>query len=328
MRVSDMFILFLAVLAITKPSEGKVEIERVQFFNLPNCYRLSNGKVEVIATTDIGPRIIGYRLEGSENILAELGPDAVVKTELGDWHPWGGHRLWHAPESMPRSYVPDNSPIKAELVGEDAIRLIQPTETATGIQKEILVRLAPEGTCVSLVHKLTNKGLWAVELAPWALTIMRGGGTTIIPQEPYIPHEEKLLPARPMVLWHYTDLTDPRWTFLKKYICLRTDEKLNHPQKIGVLNKQGWAAYLRNDLLFVKRIPFVEGATYPDMGCNCETYTAGTFMEIESLGPMTRLDPGGSIEHTEQWFLFDGVKADITDASLDKVIKPLLEELK
>ncbi|MDI6827209.1 MAG: hypothetical protein QME62_01850, partial [Armatimonadota bacterium] len=235
------------------------------------------------------------------------------------------HRLWHAPESIPRSYVPDNSPIEVQVVGSDSVRLIQPVEPATGIRKEILIKLVGDGTKVTLTHKLTNEGLWPVELAPWALTIVAGGGTTIIPQEPFIPHEKELLPARPMVLWHYTDLSDSRWTFLKKYICLRTDEKLRYPQKIGVLNKQGWAAYLLRDLLFVKKFPFIKGATYPDMGCNCETYTDGMFMEVETLGPLVKLDPGASTEHVEEWFLFKNIKAEITDASLDAVIKPIVD---
>ncbi|MDH7480645.1 MAG: hypothetical protein QHH26_01555 [Armatimonadota bacterium] len=331
MRICGMIFLLTAaaILANTNISEGgKVKIDKIAYFNQPNCYRLSNGTVEVIATSDIGPRVIAYRFIGGENILAELGKGAVVKTDLGDWHPWGGHRLWHAPESIPRSYVPDNAPIKVEEVGSNAIRLIQPVEAPTGIRKEILLKLADEGTKVTLIHKLTNEGIWPVELAPWALTIVAGGGTTIIPQEPFIPHEKELLPARPMVLWHYTDLSDSRWKFLKKYICLRTDENLRYPQKIGVLNKQGWAAYLRKDLLFVKKFPFVEGAAYPDMGCNCETYTDGAFMEVETLGPMVKLNPGASTEHIEEWFLFDGIKAEFTDASLDEVLKPIVEKCK
>jgi hypothetical protein len=70
---------------------------------------LSNGAAEVVVTTDVGPRIIRYARAGGENMLAEL-PDAVTRTALGDWKAWGGHRLWHAPEGMPRSYAPDNAP--------------------------------------------------------------------------------------------------------------------------------------------------------------------------------------------------------------------------
>ncbi len=46
--------------------------------------------------------------------------------------------------------------------------------------------------------------------------------------------------------------------------------------------------------------------TYPDFGCNCETYTAGTFIELESLGPLEVVAPGESVQHLERWSLFEG----------------------
>jgi hypothetical protein len=119
------------------------------------------------------------------------------------------------------------------------------------------------------------------------------------------------------VLWHYTDLSDPRWTLGQKYMRLRSDAESPEPQKIGLLNKQGWAAYLRGETLFVKRVAYVEGATYPDYNCNFETYTAGAFMEVESLGALARLEPGESAEHTEAWSLLSGVAAENLDATLD-----------
>ena len=329
MRSLSFIILPAAMLLASASAFGgqSVNIEKVKYFNQPNCYKLSNGEVEVIATTDIGPRIIRYSFVGGDNMLAELGPEAVKKTELGEWHAWGGHRLWHAPEELPRTYVPDDSPIKAEKVGSDSVRLVRPVEEATGIEKEILIKLDASGSRVTITHKLTNRNLWEIELAPWALTIVAGGGTTIIPNEPYISHDDKLLPARPIVVWHYTDLSDPRFTIGKKFIRLHTDEKLDQPQKLGVLNKQGWAGYLKHGTLFVKTFPFDEKAIYGDYGCNCETYTGGTFMEIESVGPMTKLGPGKSVTHVEEWFLFKGVDAGKTEDSLEAALKPLLSKV-
>ncbi len=300
-------------------------MEKVAYFNQPNCYKLSNGTVEVIVTTDIGPRIIRYAFMGGENLLAEV-PDLKVTTELGDWKAWGGHRLWTAPEAMPRSYSPDNTPIEFKKEGPNSIRLIQPVEPRTGIQKEMTVTLAENGTQVTIQHKITNRNLWAVELSPWALTIMKGGGVTIFPQEPYRAHDEYLLPARPLTLWHYTDLGDSRWTLGKKFLCLKTDEAKPEAQKVGILNKQGWAAYALKGQLCVKRFPYQEGANYPDYGCNAETYTAGSFMEIETLGPLQHLEPGQAAEHVERWSLFKNVNIGSTEASLDAAIASRIAE--
>jgi hypothetical protein len=327
MQIGNMSVILVALVLATAVHVGAqpIKIEKVPYFNQPNCYQLSNGSVEVIATSDIGPRIIAYRSVGGDNILGQMPATAVVKTPNGDWHPWGGHRLWHAPEDKVRTYIPDDSPLKVEMVGNDSVRLTQPVEAATGIEKQMLIKLDSDSNRVTITHTLTNRGLWPVELAPWGLTIMNGGGTTIFPNEPFISHDDRLLPARPMVLWHYTDMSDPRWRFGKKYVTLHTDSDLKFPQKVGVANKQGWAAYLRKSTLFVKRFPYQDGETYPDLGCNFETYTDGDFMEIETLGPMAKLEPGERAVHVEDWFLFNDVKADGTEGSIDKVIMPLVE---
>ena len=300
-------------------------METVEFLGQPNCLKLSNGVVDAIVTTDVGPRVVRYGFAGGENVLG-AAPDAALTTSLGEWKAYGGHRLWAAPENDPRSYVPDNAPISFEEPGEHSVRLIQPVEEATGIQKEMAVTLDQDGTLATVAHKITNRNLWAVDLAPWGLTIMNGegGGTVILPQEPYIPHDDELLPARPMVLWHYTDLSDPRWTLGKKYILLKVDAALAEPQKVGIADKQGWAAYAHNKTLFVKRFAYNGKGTYPDCGCNCETYTAGAFVELETLGPMQHLEPGEAAEHIERWQLFADVQLGDDEADIEAALTPLL----
>ncbi|MGB7925766.1 MAG: hypothetical protein WCF57_21185 [Pyrinomonadaceae bacterium] len=300
-------------------------MERLTYLDLSNCYRLSNGTVEVIVTTDVGPRIIRYGFCGAENILGEL-PNDVLETELGQFKPWGGHRLWIAPEVMPDSYAPDNSPVEYQIEGRDTIRLMPRPEPRTRIQKEMTVTLDAEGTGVTVRHKIINRNLSGIDAAPWALTIMQGGGETILPQEPYRSHDDYLLPARALVLWHYTDLTDPRWKIGSKYIRLRTDARRAEPQKIGIMNKQGWAAYQRGRTLFVKRFHYEEGASYPDYGSNNETYTAGSFMEVETLGPLRRLEPGMASETVERWYLFGSVERGETETAIDAALNPLVAQ--
>lgn len=302
-------------------------MEKVSCLGLPNCYRLTNGAVEVTVATDVGPRVLGYRLAGGENVFGEV-PEAVITTAFGDWKPWGGHRLWAAPEVNPRSYVPDNSPVEVEFVGESKVRLIGAVEPQTGLQKVMSVTLDSAGTGVTVRHRIVNRGQWAIELSLWALTILNceGGGEAIIPQEPYRSWGNYVLPARPLVLWHYTDLTDARLALGRKFVRMRTDEAAEDPVKIGALNKQGWAAYRRGPTLFVKRFPHEEGAIYPDYGSNVEAFTAGAFIELESLGPLRRLEPGATAQHVERWHLFPDFDAGATEDSLETALAQVLPE--
>jgi hypothetical protein len=298
-------------------------VEKTDYKGWQNCYRLSNGIVDLIITTDVGPRVIRFGFVNEENEFKEY-EDMMGKTGGDEWRIYGGHRLWHAPEEKPRTYFPDNVPVKWEQ-HPGFVRVIQPTETTTGIQKEIDIRLSPNAAHVEVVHRLRNTNLWAVELSPWALTVMAQGGKGIVPLPPRGSHEANLLPTNTLTLWAYTDMTDPRWTWGGKYILLRQDPKVSKPQKIGVMVPDGWAAYARNGHLFVKKFNFVKGATYPDFGASVETFTNNDMLELETVGPLTRLQPGASVEHVEHWFLFKDVLAPNNDADVEKNVLPKVE---
>ena len=53
------------------------------------------------------PRIVRFAPAGKPNMFADLGK-SPIPTPYGDFYFRGGHRLWHSPEAMPRTYIPDN----------------------------------------------------------------------------------------------------------------------------------------------------------------------------------------------------------------------------
>ncbi|MGD0815091.1 MAG: hypothetical protein ABSA83_15940 [Verrucomicrobiota bacterium] len=294
-------------------------MQSVSYGGWPRCIRLANQDIELIATTDVGPRIIRLGFVGGPNLFKEFAE--VGQTGGEAWRNYGGHRLWHAPEAMPRTYAPDNSPIQHQWDGA-ALQLNQPTELATGIQKQIEVKLDPQSNSVTVRHRLANRNPWAVELAPWALSVMQGPGRAILPQE---PPANDLLPVRPAAFWGYTDMADPRWTWGSKYIQLASDPAATTPQKFGVGNKLGWAAYFRDGQVFIKRFPFDPAMTYPDFGCNLECYTNGDMLEVESVGPLTKLAPNATVDHVERWFL-GKAKIGESDHEIEQAMAPLLRQ--
>lgn len=315
-------------------SAADVTMKTIPYKGWNNNLQLSNGTVELVITLEVGPRIIRYGFVGESNVFKEY-EEQMGKSGESTWMIRGGHRLWHAPEDLTRTYALDNSPIKYEKLSESSVRLIQPVESITGIQKEMDITLDPNSSRVRVVHRLRNTGLWDVELAPWALSVMAPGGAAIIPLPEKIAHPGSvlpgqkpdlrgLLPNQQMIIWPYTDLADARWRWGSKYIVLR-QEKTKGPTKIGLALKTGWAAYLRDGYLFVKRYDYKEGYHYPDYGCNFETFTNQDMLEVESLGPLTRIAPGHSVEHTEQWWLFKNIPNDTSDAAIDANIRPLVE---
>jgi hypothetical protein len=124
-------------------------------------------------------------------------------------------------------------------------------------------------------------------------------------------------------------MRDPRWIWGTKYIQLKQDPTVppdnRGKQKVGMLNKQGWAAYVLNGEVFLKRYAYYPAATYPDYGCNTEVFTNADMLELETLAPLSKIPAGGSVEHVEHWFLF---RADVgvEEADIDAKILPLVQQ--
>ncbi len=286
-----------------------MQFECVSYNGWDGCVRLSNPQVELMATTAIGPRLIRFGRPGGPNQLGEL-PDQAGQTGGNGFKLYGGHRLWTAPEAQPRSYIPDNQPVRVEEY-PGFVRLTPAPETVAGIQKEMDIALAEAAPEATIIHRLKNIGLWTIEMAPWALTMMALGGVGILPLPPGGSHADgDLLPAASLALWSYTDLSDPRYTFTPQAILLRHAAQIAggpaQPQKIGLSNRRGWVAYYRNGDLFVKLFDPRQGAPYPDQGCACEAFTRFDMFELETLGPLAQVPPGGQVEYVERWSLASG----------------------
>jgi hypothetical protein len=155
--------------------------------------------------------------------------------------------------------------------------------------------------------------------------MMAQGGMAITGFPPRGRHPINLEATNPLVMWAYTDLSDTRWKFTKKYMILRQDSSTSEAQKLGLFNPDTWAAYFLNGEAFVKQAKADPSKTYPDFGCSFETFTNNDFLEIETLGPLTEVPPGHTVEHVEHWALYRNVKPiELTDEELTRVLLPLI----
>ena len=279
-----------------------------------NKRTLKNNFLEIEYLTD-SLRISGLTPKGKTNLLVDLSHQAPVPTPYGDFYFLGGHRLWHAPEAMPRTYIPDTEVKITEL--SNGVILEAQTEPGSGIRKRIEINLASNAPTATLTHTLINDGLWAVELAPWTITQFRLGGTAILPMPVGNVDAAGLSHNRQMSFWPYTRLNDPRLSLRDDYILFHTDAL--PPFKLGYFNSHGWLAYYVDGILFKKSFDVKSGATYPDNNSNAELYCNAEFVELESLAPLTRLEPGASVQHAETWEVLNGIE------SLPKELQELIK---
>ena len=283
---------------------------------------MANDQIELIVTSDVGPRIIRFGFIGRENMFKEF-PDQLGITKSDKWLLFGGHRLWHAPEAA-RTYYPDFEPVLVQEI-ENGLIVTQKPEPTTGIQKQMEIRMKPDSPEVQVKHILINHNVWTVETAPWCLSVMDVGGTAIVPLPPRGTHPEDLLPTSVLSIWPFTDMSDPRWVWGFRYLLLKQDPTMSLPQKIGVFDSDGWAAYANKNALFVKQTPIQFDGVYPDLGANFEVFTNDQILEVESLGPLEMIPPKGMIDHLESWTLFDNVPQPENEEDVEKYILPLLK---
>lgn len=278
-----------------------IKITRLKYRGWPNAYRITDDRVELIILTDVGPRIIRYGFVGGENQFVEL-PEQTGLTGGDEWRLYGGHRLWHSPESLTRTYYADNHPVEV-IVRENGLVLVQQKESSTNLQKSMEVEMDSETGAVTIIHHIKNRSLWNIRLSAWAISAMAPGGLSIVKQR---THNSKDIctPDMRISVWPRTSINDKRVIWGDEFILLQQDINVEKTFKIGVSSDVGWIAHANGHHLFAKYYDYDSKSEYPDFGSSVELYTCGRFSEIETLSPISEIMPDQEITHRERWQLF------------------------
>lgn len=293
------------------------------------CAKIQSGPLAAYVTLDVGPRVIGLEMPGSGNLFF-VKPETRGSTNLQGYQGYGGHRLWTSPEITSRTYEPENVPIDT-WVGPAQDEHNPSMKTSFGFRSplgpsmlEKTLFLTPFDGGFEVAHQIMNVSPVIQEVAPWAITVMRPGGECLIPGHSAvtIPAASKL-PARPLVVWPYTKMDDPRYVWGSDAVRLQQNPLVDGITKFGAFVEKGIACYATDGLLFVKRYGADLRGTYPDFGCNFEAFTRHDMLEVETLGHLRRLNTGDSVFHYESWFVFE---REVPSGDLTIWFDELLEE--
>lgn len=310
-----------------------IEVEQIEYKCFGHCLKLTNGIVEAVVTVDVGPRVVRFAFVGGENFFYEDEKgDNVTSGEPLDaifgkgsaWHSYGGHRLWLSPEDMPMTYYPDNDPVKWNRI-PGGVELIPPVQRVNDVQYRTEIIMSTDRPSVKLNQYVTNMGSNTRRNALWSLTVMRHGGLEVVPQP---LNNTGLLSNRVLSLWSYSDMSDERIRWGKRYITMRQDSSIKSALKFGINNDRGWAGYCINGGMFVKKYNHNPGGHYPDNGVSFETYTNNVILEMETLGELCDITPGSTVAHCEEWMLIDKVERPAPDdeVTLDTLVNLYIEK--
>lgn len=326
-----MGLVALAAATTARAGADAMNVQRGDYRGWADTYTLSNGLVEVVVPTAIGPRVLDFHLAGGENIFY-LRPSDLGKTGEPDFVFRGGWRLWIAPETRSTTYEPDNQPCTVTVLGSGALRFTGPAQPTAGIQKSIEVALIEHQPRVRVTSRIKNVSDRTLDYAAWSLSVMRPGGRALAPMD--VGDLTAFFDTRSLILWSYTKVADARYRFGDALVQVDQSQVPPAPasasgrradeSKIGVDTMQAWAAYLRGDVLYVKRFPHQPGASYADGGATVEIYSSNEFIEVENLSPLTSLKPGEEIVYPEEWSLFSGASVATDEAAALRDLEPWL----
>jgi hypothetical protein len=265
--------------------------------------QIDAGRIRLMVTTSVGPRVLGLLTEDGVNHLAEL-PDMTLDCPGSEpIHLRGGSRLWAAPEDPRVTYRPDDDPVGVEEV-IDGVKLVARPDPVAGTSRETTIRVTgPER--LSFDYAVVNRADRSQRLAAWAITMMKPLGRAWLPvlTEPFDPGGFQ--GQRNIVLWSYAANDDPRYVIHDYAMEVRAAALAEHPVeapfKVGTSMRRGWVAHWRVGVMLVKRAAHDEDREYADLGASGQVYSHGEFTELETLGPLTDLQPGDAAVHHEEW---------------------------
>ena len=270
---------------------------------------ISNGVIEAYVTVDIGPRIIRFGYVDGQNILCDERSkfgcleDDAYHSFFGNgrhWESLGGYRVWVTPEGYPETYTPDDRPV-SYTVNTDSVVFNALPDEEVGILKTVTIKMDPDDANMIVNATVKNISGKEKEFAVWVIAVCSAGGNLVIPMN---TNDTGYLPNRNISVWPYTDLSDSRLRFGKKYVVVSQDVNATTPAKIGFDLNNGTVHYVLGDDVFTKRYDARHGELpYPDRNCSFETYTNNVMIEVESLSDVKKVENGDTHEITEFWSL-------------------------
>lgn len=260
-------------------------------------YSLSFGQTYVEIDPAMGARITALRVGGA------AGMDLIASsTTTGDLDNWGS-TFWPSPQSgwtwpptdTTTSIGAINSSPYTVAMDASSVSLTSgvAVKPAISVIKKFSADLAKEAIIID--YTITNGGTAPVNVAPWEITRVPGGGITFYGTGMDAPRAGNFpLPAAATIT------TGAGATWYKHDTADLTDRKLLAD------GGGGWLAHAEGDLILVKSFPDVAlGAAAPSEA-EIEIYASKTakYVEIEQQGALTTmLAPQAALHWTVRWYV-------------------------
>lgn len=263
-------------------------------------YQIRVGKLTMTVDAAFGGRIRSFAYDGQEVLSQSRWPESF------------GSTFWTSPQkewNWPPVAEIDKHPYAADLVGG---KLVLTSQTAqrlgVRVRKEFTADEADNAVVVA--YSIINEGGESHKVAPWEITRVANEGLIFFDSP-----SDSIWPSG---LLDFTSECGVSW-----YQC---DESPQN-RKVNADGK-GWLAYCANGLLLVKQFQDLDKSQPAEGEAEIQVYVnrGKTYIELESQGAYTLLQPGESLTWTVRWSLLPCGEPAAPSARLVEMLSPLIGE--
>mgnify|MGYP002620880318 CR=1 FL=1 len=267
-------LLFLLLLPAFMQTGAQTSIKQLEG---SDNYEVTAGKLTMTIDAGFGGRIRSFRY-GEKEVLSQ-----------SRWPESFGSTFWTSPQkewNWPPVAEFDKQPYEAELKAGRLVLTSQASERL-GLRVRKEFRAGEDERSVAVTYTLVNEGNEGRKVAPWEITRVANGGLVF-----FDAVADSIWPAGVL---RFSQEHGAAWYAADEAPANR---KVN-------ADGRGWLAYYGDGLLMVKRFADLGPAEPAPGEAEIQVYVnrGKTYMELESQGAYTLLQPGEEIAWTVVWEL-------------------------
>ena len=273
-----------------------VSVQRISYHGWSDCFLIANRKVEAVVVPAIG-RVMQLRLTGEAE--GAFWENRALDGQLhgaatNDWINFGGDKCWPAPQALwiehqgrdwppPEAFGDQNA---TAVESECGVVVKSPVDSGFGIQVVRHVQLDAVQPIMRIATQYRKLAGGTVRVGIWTITQMKEPERVCI-----------LLPATSKFAAGYLRLMPAEPADLKidgHLLSLR-----RHPRLHVKVGADGSSMAWLGPNCVVRIDTQIRPGEYPDGGCVTEVYTCPgplPYVELETMGPLTAMNPGDTIE--------------------------------
>lgn len=258
---------------------------------------MTSGDVTMTIDTQQGGKVLSLKY-GEKEIISQL-----QRPE------WFGSTFWTSPQrewNWPPVQEFDKQPYTIQQREANRLVITSPVSQRLGLRVGKDFSVGKNGSFV-ITYSIKNEGTAPRSVAPWEIT-------RVINDDGIIYFDAPIDSIWPADLMTFTSAHGASW--------YKTDEA---PQNRKVnANARGWLAYSADGLILLKQFKDLKAGEAAPGEAEVQVYVnqGKTYIELESQGAYTLLQPGEQLTWTVRWYLLPTNASPVPSQQLMKLPKP------